>query len=89
VIGNLRDKTLGEQVMAFTLTAPTLLNWLVLAGARYWGTVEFTLIWRACVNDPDIAVTVHIHAMRPCDHPRAKTLNDIPLRIHFDDWVDV
>jgi hypothetical protein len=32
--------TLGEKVMAFNLVAPTLLNWLALAIARWYGTVE-------------------------------------------------
>ena len=33
-------RTLGEKVTALGLIAPTLLNWAVLAHARWIGTVE-------------------------------------------------
>ena len=36
----LLQKTLGEKVTALGLIAPTLLNWLVLAHARWIGTAE-------------------------------------------------
>ena len=34
------QRTLGEKVTALGLTAPTLLNWLVLAHARWIGTTK-------------------------------------------------
>lgn len=36
----LSEKTLGEKVMAFSLIAPTLINWVVLAAAHWFGTAE-------------------------------------------------
>ena len=44
---------------------------------------------RPRIGDPDVALAVDVHAVRPQDLSRAEALHDLAVRIELDDRVDV